>query len=264
KSSAHAIREAARHIEGRKINIRNVLNGQNLDIKYENICGQQIPMEVKKRLDPNCWDCLEGTEYISLPRSEAWTRFSQDTEFLMPMNLAECRALFRISTIAIETDDSTLISLALGEGCSGGWGTFPGRENIVTRVSADAQEKFPFILPHPSIVPVHITKVDPTGFGGSMNLKSTQEFWGMEPESLVRLIRVGDTERYGYEEGSRNEVSFIFLNGQVLALEFGRNSEAETLLWIDITKAREEPIRYLVDTGFRPLLLGEPDSIYFK
>src|SRR3989338_7925800 len=137
-------------------------------------------------LEPDCWGCISDLGLTPVMRSTAFAEFRDGAKPAPPKNMDKCRKVLNsnIPTITLETDDETRISIAISQGCRGGWGVIrdvntPDRSlrySVIDPASAKTDGVRPYIQCDLNITPIHLEgiKAESWCMGG---FSSTEDFW---------------------------------------------------------------------------------------
>lgn len=272
RNTKEAIDRIRPHLVGRKIRIRDIRKGQNINPE-----GGWITRKLSKEVAP-CYECLHETGYDQPLNLRAFTDFGA-SEFRKPVRLEKCKAVLQNtpSTITLETDDAT-IQMAFVEGCCGGMGRSVETERThgpthsgkpVGEVENDEGKKpVPIVTVDSEVVPVALCTKNLIGLPGGSTHWNTTEIWGewigkhkMYEAALRSVAYQGEEQTDGETTIYRKGLWLVYppqtVEGNVvtpkIALDLGIPTDGEKLFWIDVTQ-NGETTRYKVEDGFKPLL----------
>jgi len=272
KNSKQAVEAITGDIKGKKIRIKNVYEKQNVSLrKFRTF---DIIVEGRRRFKPDCGYCLKKTGYSWISTLSAFTNIDKGAELTTPNKLDTCQTIINgsISTIELQSEDGTLISFALPEGCRGSLVEFDeGGAKPVDKKNNN--HTVPLIYKDPKVLPSHMWAASKTyGFLSVMQLESTDSLWqtlGIN-ELPVQNVRF-EVEKVDIGVDCsifKNELTFVYprlpkkirmgenrVRQFFVSIHLGEHHQAEEVLrWIDVTRPNEETVRYEVDTGFKYFL----------
>ncbi|MFH1261279.1 MAG: hypothetical protein ABII39_05040 [Candidatus Micrarchaeota archaeon] len=270
-TTQEAIRQISPLLAGKVVRITDIYARQNRRIIPPKELWEERVIE--PGFKPNCYDCLEETGYKKVPALVPHIKWEDRKELTLSARLEACKKEMAGKDSIIElAADGIKVSIAILEGCCGGFGTIDTDTREIIPTDTENERARQFIFRNPEIVLVTgWCQSDSDGFckTGIWGIESTTRFWEQiqEDEKPLVSISMSVLDRLVYDGAPPIDRRVLKLEfdipglgryeqwKRVLNLELGDvTPNIEPFRWIKVEMDGAETIEYRIETKFKPLL----------